>query len=424
MTEQILNALKHLGIDNWVINEKHTQSSELFMIRHREDMLRGTDTEETAVTVYRDFDADGKSMRGSSRVMLYPGSTAEEITQKLSQAYANALNAANPYFDLPDPTVETKPKVNCLPLSRMLLDMRQALVTADQNAESYVNSSEIFITLTNSRTLTSKGSDVSYEQLRVDGEFIVQCKHPNDVEMYFDFDYSKPDTAALYELVTKALTLVRDRASADQVPQSGVYDVILCDEHVGQLMEIYLEKCDASMVYPGYSQYKVGTKLHEAEISGEKLSIEVFSSTPFSEDGIPMPSRPLIKEGEVQGIYGATRYCRYLGLEPTGSYDCIRVENGTVSLDDLKKRRVLMPLAFSDFESDSFRGSFGGEIRLAYLFENGKVTILTGGSVNGSLSKKQDELIFSTERYENSHYSGPKAVLIPSVSVAGLDAGH
>ena len=45
--------------------------------------------------------------------------------------------------------------------------------------------------------------------------------------------------------------------------------------------------------------------------------------------------------------------------------------------------------------------------------------ILTGGSVNGSLPEKQGKLIFSTERYDTLAYTGPFAVKIEGVEVAG-----
>ena len=64
-------------------------------------------------------------------------------------------------------------------------------------------------------------------------------------------------------------------------------------------------------------------------------------------------------------------------------------------------------------------GHFGGEIRLAYLIEDGKVTPVTGGSVNGSILEAQKALTFSTERYLNSGYDGPYAVRLRGVSIAG-----
>ena len=45
--------------------------------------------------------------------------------------------------------------------------------------------------------------------------------------------------------------------------------------------------------------------------------------------------------------------------------------------------------------------------------------ILTGGSINGSLPEKQGNLLFSTERYDTLTYTGPFAVKIEGVEVAG-----
>ena len=419
MIDQILQQLTSLGIGTWLINASETQSSELFMIKKREDMLRNAHYSEIAVTVYRDFESAGERKRGSSRVKFSPGATGEEIAQKLAQAYENALSAGNPFYDLPEATVEHRAPAVRKPLIETLRDMQAALYEKDVSGESFINSAELFVQLNRCRTLSSEGTDVSYELFRVNGEFVTQCKQPQDVEMYFSFQYAKPDAKALGELAEKALRLVRDRAQANRAPESGSYDVVLTDEHAAELLGAYLAKCDAAMIYPGYSPCKPGTQLHSPEADGERLSIDVFSSAPFSEEGIPLPERSLIRKGEVVGIHGAARFCRYLGLAPVGSYEGIRVNNGSIPFEEMKKGRVLLPVTFSDFSVDPFRGSFGGEIRLAYLFEDRKVSLLTGGSINGSLSKKQDDLTFSLERYENARYSGPKAVLLRDVSVAG-----
>ena len=424
MTEHIIKELSQLGINSWIINVYETDSNELFLIKKREDMIRRAEYSETSVTVFRDFERNGEKKRGSSQVKFNPSASSDEIRQKLSQAYENAANAANPYFELPEPTRENKKIEEREPLIQILRKMQAALTENDNSEESFLNSAEIFVSTEKHRTLTSRGGDVSYEMLKVKGEFVVQCKQPQDVEMYFSFDYFKADTEALSALVQKALRLVKDRASACVAPESGTYDIILTDEQISELMCIYLEKCDAGMVYPGYSQYKAGTQLHAENIKGEKLTIDVFSRAPFSNEGIPMPERPLIKDGEVCGIYGAARFCRYLGLEPTGPYSGVIVHNGTVPFEKMKSGRVLLPVSFSDFQCEAFGGTFGGEIRLAYLYEDGKVTVLTGGSINGRISKIQDKLIFSTERYESAWYRGPKAVLISGVSVAGQNSGQ
>ena len=53
------------------------------------------------------------------------------------------------------------------------------------------------------------------------------------------------------------------------------------------------------------------------------------------------------------------------------------------------------------------------------LYTNDGVEILTGGSINGSLPEKQGNLRFSVERYDTMNYTGPYAVRINGVEVAG-----
>ena len=65
-------------------------------------------------------------------------------------------------------------------------------------------------------------------------------------------------------------------------------------------------------------------------------------------------------------------------------------------------------------------GHFAGEMRLALqTAADGTVTALTGGSVNGNIITAQKKLVFSKERYSDSTYEGPLAVMIADVTVAG-----
>lgn len=423
MINLILSTLKAQGIPTYIINDTTRESAERFFIRQREDIRRAKRVRDIEVTVYRDFDSDGKAMRGSSTVKLQPGMTEEEIARKLAGAYESALYVKNAFFELPDPVVEALAPEG--PLAAMTLDdaadaMAEALFAPDRMDDAFINSAEIFATRQDTRTLTSRGTDVAYSVFRVKGEFVVQCVRPTDVEMYHDFEYAAPDTLALSDLSLDALTTVRDRALAETAPEAGAYDVILTKKHVSTLLTAYVDKADASMVYAKYSPYTVGMHAQGDAVTGEALNISVFPDAPFSTDGVRMIERPLLENGVVKGIYGATRFCRYLNQEPSGVYNNIRVNNGTLPLEEMKNRRCLMPVAFSDFQMDSMSGRFGGEIRLAYLFDgDGGVQLLTGGSISGSLLEKQDQLILSTERYTDSNYDGPAAVLIPGVSVAG-----
>ena len=155
------------------------------------------------------------------------------------------------------------------------------------------------------------------------------------------------------------------------------------------------------------------------KVQGEKLNITLHASNPYSSEGIPMKDLTLLKEGELKAIHGNARFAYYLGVEPTGIYSAVKLNNGTKAFEEMKKEPYLYVVSFSDFSMDSLSGYFGGEIRLAYLFDGEKVTPVTGGSVSGNLLELQKDMAFSTERYKDKDYDGPFAVEFHGVAVAG-----
>ena len=132
-----------------------------------------------------------------------------------------------------------------------------------------------------------------------------------------------------------------------------------------------------------------------------------------------MKDRVLLEDGVLQTIHGGNRFAQYLGIEPTGFYSSIQVPVGQMPLAEMKQGAYLHIVSFSDFQMDDFTGHFGGEIRLAFLSDGETVIPVTGGSINGSILEVQDHMVFSKERYTNSRYDGPMAVVMDGVLVAG-----
>ena len=85
----------------------------------------------------------------------------------------------------------------------------------------------------------------------------------------------------------------------------------------------------------------------------------------------------------------------------------------------MKKEPYLQVVNFSDFQMDDFTGHFGGEIRLAFLFDGEKVTPVTGGSINGSIIDSQSSMLLSKEMQVEDGYEGPLAVCFDNIPVAG-----
>jgi len=102
MINKILSALEKAGVSVFSIVDTVNESAELYFIRKQEDMRRMKNIREITVTVFRDFEANEKKMRGSSDVQIAPGMTDEEIFNKISVAYDAAGYVMNPFFELAD----------------------------------------------------------------------------------------------------------------------------------------------------------------------------------------------------------------------------------------------------------------------------------------------------------------------------------
>lgn len=428
MIERIKSALARCGISLWRINENVEETAELFFVKKELDTRRTKDTHKYEVTVFRDVPGqEGEQpARGFTSVQLIASMDDGQIDQELKGAYYAAQFAANPHFELPDPVqaplVEKTGELAQAPLAQSAGEMARALFAPDTHEDAFVNSAEVFVIRSTHRILSSEGTDVSYTDAQVKGEFVVQCKEPEDVEMYHDFRYDALDGQALSAKVAEALTFVRDRARAQRVLKSGKYDLVLSGDQVFTLLRYYAARSAASVVYARYSTWKQGEDV-QGGTEGERLNVTFRATDPYSVEGIPMADLPLLEDGKLLAYHGGNRFCRYLGVKPTGDYNNARIScaNGTAAFDDMKKGPCLWAVDFSDFQMDEMSGHFGGEIRLAYLIEDGKVTPVTGGSVNGSILEAQKDLVFSTERYLTARYDGPYAVRLKDVSIAGAE---
>ncbi len=428
MIERIRSALERCGISLWRINERVDETTELFFVKKQLDTRRTKDVRKYEVTVFRDVEAKdgGKPGRGFTSIPVLPSMDGRQLEEELKGAYYAAQFAANPYFDLPDPVqapmVEEAGELAQAPLARSAGKMARALFGPDVHEDAFVNSAELFVWRVRRRILSSEGTDVSFVNSGVDGEFVVQCREPEDVEIHNQFEYGALAEEALSAKVAEALTFVRDRARAKKVLKSGKYDLILSGNAVMEVLSYYRDRSAAGMVYPKYSTWKPGDDV-QGETGGERLALTLRALHPYSPEGIPTEEDlPLLEDGKLLAWHGPNRLCRYLGVKPTGNYQKIACGNGTVPFEELKKGPCLWAVTFSDFQMDAMSGHFGGEIRLAYLIEaDGTVTPVTGGSVNGSILEAQKDLTFSADRYLTAWYDGPYAVRLSGVSVAGTE---
>jgi len=424
MLDQVMRALKKAGIDSYLIRETCAESLELFFVKKNLDMRRGKKVTEVEVTVYRPFKEGEEEYLGHSVTHLFVTMEEDEMISALKNAYESAVYVKNKPYTLyrghQEEKVIMSSGLNGQSLGEVAGIMTEALFRNDQREDAFLNSAELFVRQNDIHVISSTGTDVAYQERSVWCEFVVQAKEPVDVEQYFSLEYTDLQPDAMAEEVRKALDQVHDRAHAQKEPAAGNYDLILSGKNLAEILSFYAARASAQMVYPKYSDYTVGAEVQGKEIKGEKLNITMVPAAPYSAEGIPMKERALLKDGKLKMIFGSNRFSCYLGIEPTGDYRRMSVDNGSVPFEELKKG-CLYPVSFSDFQMDELSGHFAGEIRLAYLYSGKGVEVLTGGSINGSLIEKQDNLVFSQESFRNSEYSGPFAVKITNIAVSGKE---
>ena len=96
---------------------------------------------------------------------------------------------------------------------------------------------------------------------------------------------------------------------------------------------------------------------------------------------------------------------------------------GTESEADIRTGDYLEVVEFSDFQCDAITGDIAGEIRLAYLHRDGKVTPVSGGSVSGSMAEMAKTFRFSKELRQYDNLLIPSVTRLKNVTVTGAENG-
>lgn len=426
MVTLILKILEESQVKTWLIEENCRESAELFFIKKKLDMRRIADVNTIRVTVYRDFEKDGVKCRGNAAFMVEPSMTEQEISEKCKRAYAAAAFVPNPYYEIADPVKEECTIMDSdlaeISLEEAAGKVAAAIYEADCDEKSYVNSAEVFVEREKVHILNSRGVDVSYIKYNTNGEFVGQCKEPLDVETHRSFSYDSLNTEALTGEVRETLQLTRDRALASEAPKAGTYDVILSGTYAATIFEYYADRASGSYIYQGYSDYKTGAFVQgkKEELEGQMLNLTYIPTQPFSKEGTPMKELPCIEDGVFKNIHGGVRFAHYLNVPATGAYEKLACEPGQMPFEEMKRKKGLYVVNFSDFQMDALSGYYGGEIRLAYLNDGEKITPVTGGSISGTIYDAQKNFVFSRETQDISTFRGPKALLLKNVTVAGM----
>lgn len=434
MIDKIKNILSSIGgIDAWKINEKVVESKELFFIKRELDMNRAKNVHHINLTVYKDFEEDGKKYRGSSTTAIHPTMNEEEIIIAIRDAIYAAGFVKNKYYPLVELVVEEQAIIENRfkndSMSNWIPKLTEEIFIADRYENGEINSAELFLDKVNVRILNSQGVDVEYETYRGELEFITSWKEGwEEVELYEDILFSDYDEKLIVNSVDEMLKISRDKAIAKPTPVLKDIPVILSGIAVKEFFNYYYGKAAAVSIYEETSTAKLDENIQGDEVKGDKVNIVLdpyldnsTATSPFDEDGLVLSKVSLYEDGILKRYWGNTRFSHYLDIKPTGNIRNIIVEGGSKTLEEIKEGTYLELKVFSDFQMDTLTGDFAGEIRLGWYNDGEKIIPVTGGSISGNINEVHKEMFLSKELQKINNFSGPRGVKLINVSIAGIE---
>lgn len=432
MVEKIIELLNtKSNVDEYQISINKINSTELFFIKDNLDMTRGKDVKHISITIFRNFDIDGKKYKGSSTTNVSPTMTIREIEDKINIASLAASFVQNEHYKLVEPTSEIAQEIvskfNEGKLINHISNLVKTLFSENTIENSFINSCEFFINNKNTRIINSNGVDVSFNSYSGQIELVTESKNSTEeVELFQVLDFSDLDENWIKDTVKKALQNTLLRASATPLPDIKDIPIILTGNAVKTFFSNYLMKSSGQMLYNGLTTIKIGESVQGEEILGDKVNLK---ATPFIEnstasrfydqDGFLLKEVELIENGILKNYIANKRFADYLKINPTGSISNTVVGAGSKSVEDLMQEPHLQLLNFSDFQMDPLAGNFGGEIRLGIYFDGVNKTPITLGSISGNVKNVQGNMYFSKELQRDNNFIGPKIIKLENVTIAG-----
>lgn len=426
---ELLN--NHQKVDEWKIVKIDTSSNELFFIKDELQMNRAKDVSKFTVTVYKNFEIDGKKYKGSSSTNLSPLYTKDEINQKIDQAALAASFVKNEYYDIPEPTNEKAEKIECKFESGDFLESISNLVKdlyeENNQFDASINSSEFFINKRNVAIMNSKGLDISYVNYRGLIELITEAKGEKEaIELYDTINFGDYDKEEIKKAIKEQLYNTSLRAKAVLLPNIGDIPVILNGKASQDLWQYYISQASANSKYQHLHNNNIGDTLQGEDTIGDKVTITmcpILQNSTFNSyydgDGIFLKETVLIEEGIIKNFYASKQYADYLNVTPTGVLVNRVVKPGRYSEKELKQGEYLEVVSFSAFQSDPMTGNFGGEFRLGIYFDGEKEIPVTLGTVRGNIKEAQKEMYLSKETVRENRFSGPKIIKFNKLTIAG-----
>jgi PmbA protein len=243
------------------------------------------------------------------------------------------------------------------------------------------------------------------------------------VELYEQYNFGSFDECALVREIAGKMDEVKARYEAVTPEGEIACKVILNAQELAQLFSNIAYDLNYAAVYSHSNLFKKGDtiqKAPEGDLIGITMAGEVegsVRSAKFDGDGMALNSIRLVESGKAANYFGSNRYGQYLGETPTGDLRCLCADPGTASAGDFANGPYLEVVSMSGLQVDFYNDYIGGEVRLAYYHDGGKITPVTGISISGSLTEVLNHIRLSSTTPVYNGYCGPEKAILDCMKI-------
>lgn len=426
-SEKKLHAWKIANIDLKKVSSFLTKNDEL------ETTIDST-RNQAEITIYV---RQGKKLGESSFTIF----SENDLIENLKDQIILAKLAKNDYYELPDKKLAKKQflkradekiissfKNNSIPkkANNYLKKLSQAVI---KEKKIKLSSAEIIVSLKERTILNS--NDLKQKDLTT--------------SVYVEAvltSYDKKLTKEQEYLASKKVVRFSDLKISDFVKENSIIarDILIAENMQGiindnivlrgeALREYFVPNlglnplifhCSAKIKHMKLSVFNLDEQVTQSNLtikSNPLLAYNVSSSS-FDKDGVSSKPLVLIEKGVFKNYFASKQYADYMGVAATGELGVIEISKGNNSESELEKISVVEIVAFSSFTPNSVSGDFSAEIRLAYLYKNGKKIPVRAAMFSGNIFRVQHHL--SSKIVEDQGYKGPSKLLLKGATLTGF----
>lgn len=424
MTDKIIELLKQSSADAWSVRDTVTEGWEFYFIKHQLDQNRVRDVEHINVEVYRKL-GDGQFI-GRASEEISPTASVEEARKIIDALCERATFAPNPYYELNKEQVQVENKE--YDVQKMAQEFIEAMQQIPETSGEDINSYEIFAENCKRRFVNSEGIDVTITYPNSMVEVVVNARNDeHEIELYRMYNAGTCDKEALVKDITDTLKFGKDRLHTVPTPNLGTATVLLSTKDVTSIFEWAATRMHAAYKYMGYSDWESGKPVIP-DVTGDKITIKAVKELPNSSanravdsEGALVRDMYIIKDNVAENYWGDVQFRYYLGVQDSYNAGNFAAEGGSSTEAELRSGKYLEPVEFSDFSVSPITGDVAGEIRLAYLHDGDKVTVVSGGSVSGNLNEIMKNVKFSKELRQYDCAVVPSVVRLENVTISGAE---